>query len=86
MKEQMRSSLLFLSRLKKISISCIQEDCEVLSDTYAISLQHENLHNASENSLDKFISLVKEESQLLMSNEKRIDDGTGVWKPKRLTY
>jgi hypothetical protein len=37
MKEQMRSSLLFLSRLKKISISCIQEDCEVLSDTYAIS-------------------------------------------------
>jgi hypothetical protein len=28
MKEQMRSSLLFLSRLKKISISCIQEDCE----------------------------------------------------------
>jgi hypothetical protein len=44
---------------------CIQEDCEVLSDTYTISLQHENLHNASENSLDKFISLVKEESQLL---------------------
>ena len=74
MKEQMRSSLLFLSRLKKISISCIQEDCEVLSDTYAISIQHENLHNASENSLDKFISLVEEESQLLKSNGKRIDE------------
>jgi hypothetical protein len=52
----------------------VQEDCEVLSDTYAISLQHENLHNASENSLDKFIALVEEESQLLKSNEKRIDE------------
>jgi hypothetical protein len=74
MKEQMRSSLLFLSRLKKISISCIQEDCEVLSDTYAISLQHEYHRNVTENSLDKFISLVKEESQLLKSNAKRIDE------------
>ncbi|VDI39131.1 sacsin, partial [Mytilus galloprovincialis] len=66
MKSQMKTSLLFLSNIKKISISYIRENCNELSDTFSVflSVSDSDIENVKE-----FSSYVKTESKMIKSKE-----------------
>ncbi|CAG2235839.1 unnamed protein product [Mytilus edulis] len=70
MKSQMKTSLLFLSNIKKISISYIRENCNELSDTFSVflSVSDSDIENVKE-----FSSYVKTESKMIKSKDKTLN-------------
>ncbi|CAC5408788.1 unnamed protein product [Mytilus coruscus] len=70
MKSQMKTSLLFLSNIKKISISYIKENCNELSDTFSVcfSVSDSDFENVKD-----FSSYVNTESKMIKSKEKTLD-------------
>ncbi|XP_076091909.1 sacsin-like [Mytilus galloprovincialis] len=71
MKEAMTKSLLFLSNITKISISCIRKDGVKLSDTYSVNSK---LHNSDQQNYDSFMSRIIFESGRLKSKAVKIND------------
>ncbi|VDI50995.1 sacsin [Mytilus galloprovincialis] len=71
MKVVMKKTLLFLSNISKISISCIQEDEMQLSQTYSVSSK---LNTSDQQNYDNFMSHIIYESGLLKSKAEKIND------------
>ncbi|XP_052093808.1 sacsin-like [Mytilus californianus] len=71
MKEVMKKSLLFLSNISKISISCIQEGEMQLSDTYSA---RSILHNSDQQNYNSFMSRIIHESGHLKSKAGKMND------------
>ncbi|XP_063435464.1 sacsin-like isoform X1 [Mytilus trossulus] len=70
MKSQMKTSLLFLSNIKKISISYIKENCTELSDTFSVCL---TVSDSDIENVKEFSSYVKTESKMIKSKEKTLN-------------
>ncbi|XP_071155498.1 sacsin-like [Mytilus edulis] len=71
MKEVMKKSLLFLSNITKISISCIQKGEVKLSTTYSV---RSILNNSDRQNYNSFMSSIKRESGRLRSKAGKINE------------
>ncbi|OPL33684.1 hypothetical protein AM593_09944, partial [Mytilus galloprovincialis] len=70
MKSQMKTSLLFLSSIKKISISYIKENCNELANTFSVCLSVSDLDIEN---VKEFSSTVLTESKMIKSKEKTLN-------------
>ncbi|XP_052102784.1 sacsin-like [Mytilus californianus] len=69
-KSQTKASLLFLSNIKKISISYIKENCNELSDTFSVCL---SVSDSDIENVKDFSAHVITESKMIMSKEKTLN-------------